>query len=787
MNERKYLTRRDCLIAASAVAVVGRQALARGATTPPIAVTPDPARPAVPASLRVVGEGYVWSWTAKDDVFHIKDRGGREIASSELQPTVVAQVAGATKAPRGHLKAVEIGRDRATFVYEREDLQADVTVEVGFASDRFWYEPVRIEGRAAADVVELRWFGVFDGGQMVPLLSNKVVVVPGVDMSPTLSPVLFGDVGVNMTVSLGYTQSPVAQFQEWGLPVHYFCGYNLDERDPWEIDARSVVPDRLSAAFCCGLASLPAADLLLQTSGGQHSLIFRYNSELWGQARLPGSLSVGARVLFTFGATYQDAIRGYYRAMRESGEIPVERPSAAKRALMTSSIYSIWGGQVAADSWDKKFTQAALEDLYDAFRASGLRMDVFEIDEGWDTHDGTLTHSETRLPHFEAFLERVRADGMKYGLWIVPLRCTSPQEIGLELRHLLKLHDGTPAKGGSAPDPYFFLDVTQPEVEANVRERLQRMMKRYRPSLLKFDFGYEMPPLSLGAPADMRFAGEKLLIKTMDLLVDAVREIDPDVVVMYYGLSPFMRGRMDIHSPDDLYAAWGDFDIEANRRFYFSSLMGELGVPTYGSGGYDWASMPSIWFDSAMIGSLGVLADCRGDIRGAKPTRDMVALFNGLRETVRHTTEFSIETSPVDPLSPTRGAHAPSWIRRERGEVVGVALRHDEWMGSPGTSRVPGVIETEVSVIAASQTDEPLTRASSVAIVPLGTGEIRLSRTGRLRRAELVHHYADGSSHSEWIAVKDRHLKLRPKTRGPNDVPLEWCEVRFRTGVGSEG
>jgi len=677
---------------------------------------------------------------------------------------------------------VQVGRDRATFVYTREDLQADVTAEVGFASDRFWYEPVRIDGRAAADVVALRWFSAFDGKQMQPGLSHSVLVVPGIDMNAVLSPIVQGFVTLDTTLWLGrgsYPSPAPGPFQQWGLPLHYFCGYNVDSADPDDLEIRGTLPRRMSAAFCCGLAALPAADLLLHMANDARSLIFQYHSELWGHARLPGTVSVGERVFFTFGATCQDAIRAYYRAVKESGEIPLSRPSPAKRAVMTSPIYSTWGSQAAGQSYDKKLTQAALEDIYNALRASGLRMNVLTVDEGWDAGEGTLTHSESRLPRFDSFLERVRADGMKVGLWAAPARCGSPEKIGLQPRHMLKLHDGTPAKGAMETVPYFFLDVTQPEVEANLRQRLQGMMKRYRPSVLKFDFGYEMPPLSVAAPADRRFAGERLLIKTMDIIAGAVREVDPDVVIMYYGLSPFLVGRMDIHCPDDLFDAVGDFDIEANRRFFFSSLMGELGVPTYGSGGYDWETMPSIWFDSVMIGSLGGLADCRGDMRGATPTREMIALFNGLREAARHTTEFSIETSAVDPLSPTRGAHAPSWIRRERGEVVGVALRHEEWMGSPGTSRVPGVIETEISVVVASRTDQPLTRASSIAIVPLGDGEVQLTRTGRLRRVELLHHYADGSSQSERIAVQDHRCRLRLKRRGPGDVALEWCELRF--------
>ena len=46
--------------------------------------------------------------------------------------------------------------------------------------------------------------------------------------------------------------------QQWGLPVHYFCGF---ERGAKQRQAGSLKED-LSDAFCLGLADLPAGDLL---------------------------------------------------------------------------------------------------------------------------------------------------------------------------------------------------------------------------------------------------------------------------------------------------------------------------------------------------------------------------------------------------------------------------------------------------------------------------------------------------------------------------------------------
>src|SRR5271157_5022178 len=119
--------------------------------------------------------------------------------------------------------------------------------------------------------------------------------------------------------------------------------------------------------------------------------------------------------------------------------------------------------------------------------------------------------------------------------------------------------------------------------------------------------------------------------------------------------------------------ALGEYDLEANRRFFFSSLLGEIGIPTYGSGGYDWATMPAIWFDSALIGTLGSLNSFFGDEQDEMPTPDLIAKYNGLSEVVRNSNIFSIEPVDADYNSVTRGAHSPSWARFENDELVAVA------------------------------------------------------------------------------------------------------------------
>ena len=246
---------------------------------------------------------------------------------------------------------------------------------------------------------------------------------------------------------------------------------------------------------------------------------------------------------------------------------------------------------------------------------------MLSIDAKWEGSYGKLEHSAERLPHFEQFLERARADGYKIGVWAALMRCEHPAEMGLTTEHMLKKPDGTPFTVSWIDSPaYYIMDFTQPEVAKVLEDVARTFIRRYKVDLLKFDFGYEMPSVADAAPRDKRFTGERLMRKGLDVLIRAMRKEDPDLVVMYYNLSPLFLDYFDLFSPDDLFEEAGEYDVEANRRFFFSSLLGQLGVPTYGSSGYDWACVPNIWFDSAAVGTLGSMNDFRADEQGERDT-----------------------------------------------------------------------------------------------------------------------------------------------------------------------
>jgi hypothetical protein len=459
----------------------------------------------------------------------------------------------------------------------------------------------------------------------------------------------------------------------------------------------------------------------------------------------------------------------------------VKNNSPQKNAVTLSPQFNCWGAEVAIEKEGPKLDEVTLHSFYKDLKASGMKVGMFVIDDKWEGKYGNLEHSAERFPHFEEFRGQVRADGLHFGLWAAFMRCQDPTDMGLNVSHMLHLADGKPLVSGGGESKYYILDFTQPEVEKVLRARAKRFVERYRADLVKFDFGYELPPLSVAAPKDMTWAGERLMLKGLEVVVKGLREANPDQVVMYYCLSPLFIEYFDLHSPDDLFMAAGEYDVEANRRFFFSSLLGEIGMPTYGSGGYDWLTMPEIWFDSALIGTLGSLNSFVGDEQDAMPTPERIAKYNGLSQVLRTSNSFTIEPVDADYLSVTRGAHSSSWARFERGELVGVALRTRRLNGQLGPAKFRDIVQTSASVVAVSKTSDSITTATKLALVPYGEGELVIQRSDRQStEAAVTEHYFGGNSKKSRVEIREGMLRLPLRERDENGSPVEWIELNVR-------
>jgi hypothetical protein len=734
--------------------------------------------------VRVEGSNYIWEYSEASDTFRLRDSKKRLIVSGKLQPAVIVcptQDPLRRQCSPGKAAIYQTDRDRVTIQYEKVNGAATVSVTWRFDEHGIWVDPIIYDTPSVEDIVSLHYFSEADGATSNAALHATYLVVPGISEGSSVSPIIRDDMHLNENVWLGRGSFIPGLNQQWALPVHYFCGFSVDS----SAGLKNMFTDGRSEAFTCGLADLPAGDLFLNMYQGNCSPWVDYRSDLWKHVRGPGRLTLGATLVWSIGHGYRDAIAGYYRSLLQSGIIHIHQNSAHKTQMALTPEFCTWGSQVDENKEQDHLDETFLEETYRALKASGLKAGLFSIDDKWEGAYGNLEHSKTRLPNFEQFLEKLRADGYRVGIWAALMRCERPSDIGLTEDNMLKTPDGTPylAKNSSTTH-YYIIDFTQPAVEKVLTGLVKKFIRRYKPDLFKFDFGYELPAVGIAAPQDKKWTGERLMWKGLDLVIKAMREENPDLVVMYYQLSPLFLDYFDLHSTDDLFLAAGEYDLEANRRIYFSSLLGPLGIPTYGSSGYDWASAPNIWFDSAASGTIGSLNDFHADEQGEKGSPEFVAKYNGMSNVLRPTNIF--EVIPLGSISeaPTYGAHARSWARLEDGQLVLFAYRppipgEANPLASEATHPlVRNAVHSRVPVVIASRGKSSISKDGELAVVAYGGGEISILRESG-KQAEIVSHYFGGEIAQGQEQIPDGRLTITVADRSAAGKPLEWIDIHI--------
>ncbi|HNE06197.1 MAG TPA: hypothetical protein PLT08_16850, partial [Anaerolineales bacterium] len=538
---------------------------------------------------------YKWEWNVATDTFWLHDKNQRIISRAQHRPLLLT-----SPTPLQFTNAThKIQGDQIHITYQGPDPASSLTVVWSFHTDYISLEPFLLTLPEDIDLVSIVYFPTIEGDSYKPSMYSHYAVVPGLTMSTNISPIVDLHSRLNTTAVLGSgAMRGPGLTQQWGLPAHYFCTFNTSDR--WNaIGAKA----QQSEAACWGLATLPQGDFRLEMREVGISPVLNLRTDLWKHK--PDTF--GFHFLITFGENYHEAIRKYYQVLLREKFISPKKHSPKKQEVLISPQYNTWGVESALALPPEQLTEELVRDIFIKFKASGMKAKTFVIDDKWEGTYGELKHDPERFPNFESLLKDIRAQGYNIGLWAAFLRCQNPAALGLDESHLLQTHEGKPLWLDHQTSRYGIFDMTQPKVQEVLRQRAKDFIRRYQPDLIKFDFGYELPSLDVSAPQDMNFAGERLLQKGLEVIVGAMKEENPDLVIMYYGLSPLLIDYYDLHSPDDLVYCVGDYDLESNRRILFSSLCGELGMPTYSSSGYDWDSAIDIWFDTVASGSLGSL------------------------------------------------------------------------------------------------------------------------------------------------------------------------------------
>jgi len=613
---------------------------------------------------------YRLSYEPESDELILLDGKGRRMASGPLKPNFAfadgsydSFLEGAEAEAR--LVSVPTG-GLSTLTVNWKTARGSLLLTLQLYAERFEVLPLKVSSPSSSRWARLELFAG---------LSTHYVLLPGLSMSSFVSPVvdLYAKFNLTTTLGAGAMRGP-GLAQQWGLPAHYLALYNTSER--WNgAGARNLESDSL----CLGLAELPEGDFWVRTGERCLTLVLNLRSDLWNL--LPDNIEIttGLHLLGFVGRDLEAAPRAYYRHLANQGSVAgsayPHQPAA--RDVRSWTLFNTWGSQVNERIQPEQLDQTRLEGYRSSLLASGLKVGHFVIDDKWEGAYGVLTHDAQRFPHFEAFLNTLRADGYKVGLWAAFLRCEDPQRVGLTENHLMKGYDGKVLWLQHQSARYGIYDISQDEV-AHVLGRLAReFMERYRPELIKFDFGYELPILDVSCPANRNYRGERLLRRGLEVLLGAMKAVNPELVVFYYGLSPLLAPYYDLHSTDDMVYCPRDYDLEGNRRMTLAALLGENGMPVSSSTGYDWDTACDLWFDSVALGVPGTLLPFGPGETEAGPTPAVLARFNGLSALARASNRYQFESVSGHPHGGHRAMTTSGWRRLEHGQTVLLALRND--------------------------------------------------------------------------------------------------------------
>jgi hypothetical protein len=611
-----------------------------------------------------------------DERIRFADSRKRTIFHAPIQPCVSSYFEGTAIKLEYFAEPMVESEGVCLMSWQRSDGQARLRWTFSLNGDAILASPIEFSCTRPESVESISLFAKADNTNAArPAGYAHRRIIPGIGIGPEISPIQHAFTGLNGRFSLGRGRGPTVH-QQWGLPSHFFCVHSHGE-----LGSQKCLTDKTSDTLCIGLLDFPNGDVQLELSGQHLSLQFDRHEQLGPQ---PPTCADEFRPLtpplsFTTGSDSRQAMRGYYEVAIETfhgGVNPSDTWSENKRATAFATQSNTWGTEVAREA--KRFTSDSLRGIYRELCDQDETVDIFVIDDKWESGYGEVSHCPERLPDFTGILDEIRADGRKIGLWAAFLRCEDPAKVGLDTSHMLQRTDGG-AYHIANEEGYYIYDVTQPEVAAKLKELLRGFARRYRPDLVKFDFGYEIPDVHIARPSNPECMGERFFQEALRLMMGTLREELPDLVVTYYSLSPLMMGSCDQHSPDDLFMAPGDYAMEANRRFYFASVCAEFGMPLYGSVGYDWQSVPSIWFDALASGTIGSLPDPECDEAGEKRSQELQTLRSRLKPIIRRWKHCRIEVVGAQETGPITGCMASGWLRYENGNLVFAALRPVDW------------------------------------------------------------------------------------------------------------
>jgi hypothetical protein len=340
-----------------------------------------------------------------------------------------------------------------------------------------------------------------------------------------------------------------------------------------------------------GAGSVPDGALSLKLQFTRSCLQYLYREDLWGP--VPGKTRIWEDPWrITMDSTAYAAFTAYYSSFPPAGK---------KATLNAAAAWNTWG------MWRNK--QYAIPPIANLALQAGN--ETLVLDDPWESSQGSGQPNTVLFPRFYEDLAYIRSKGMQVGLWETVGWVKDPAALGLDTADLVLDKARQPCRTSWSFDPAeaanYCLDISSPRARTFLEKRTEWIMRNIKPHLLKLDFGYGLPNPDMGVPRNPRYRGEHYCFELIRLIANTAKRIDPNVIIMYYGISPLWAPITDMVSLDDQGDLWYSIHQGHQEWSIWASLLSQQGVAVSGSSGYDWEQDGTVLRNTVVLGVPGAV------------------------------------------------------------------------------------------------------------------------------------------------------------------------------------
>ena len=455
-----------------------------------------------------------------------------------------------------------------------------------------------------------------------------------------------------------------------------------------------------------GAGEVPDAAMSLKLQSSLAAIRYSYREDLWGASKDQQRIWKNP-LKITFGNNSYDAFKKYYSSFAVKKGVPSIKHQKAS--------WNTWG------NWkDRKYAIRPMVDF-----AKKLGAEAFILDDPWAETKGSIKHNKRLFPDFENDIKYISENGMDCGFWETVGWVGDPASCGLTNDDLILDINGTPCQTSWNSNPlssgHFFIDLSSEKSREYVKRRTIEEMKFFKPEVIKLDYGYGIPGPQMGVPRNPALRGERHAYQFIKLISETAKSVNPDVSILYYGISPLFSEHVDIISLDDQGDMWYAIKEGHDQWSIWASLLSDRKLAITGSSSYDWDTDDEVILNSFILGCANAVLGTEMPDGSPVPEK-----YLNRRFAANSWFRRSIFWEPLWLNSHTgdlkKAPVLKCWGRVEGGLLTALVLRGKKEQGY----EVLNSYEWTGRWVIISQDDRSVSESSKIAVVPFDEGSLTM-------------------------------------------------------------